>query len=123
MAAWHVRTLTCGVPGLDLGLQLQGDAGHLLVGGVAGATPFGLLGRVALEVDEGNQTVAAGLPAACRGQSSLRCRPCTQTHTHTHTRTCTRTHVQGIVHAGVFSDVVDGRLTSGSNKDEDLSMG
>lgn len=57
--------LTGGVPGLDLGLQLQRDVRHLLVGGVASAAPLRFLGGVALEVNKCHQTVAAGLTASC----------------------------------------------------------
>lgn len=64
MNKWPV---TCGVSGFDLSLQLQRDARHLLVGGVASASPLGLLGGVAFEVDKGHQAVAAGLSAACGG--------------------------------------------------------
>lgn len=62
--------MTCGVSRFDLGLQLQRDARHLFVGGVASAAPLGFLGGVAFEVDERDQAVAAGLRAACGRHSS-----------------------------------------------------
>lgn len=63
---------TCGLLRLDLGLELQRDARHLLAGGVARPPALPFLGRVALEVDEGNLAVGAGCRTACMRGGQVR---------------------------------------------------
>lgn len=67
MRGSHLTQLTCAVSWLDLSLQLQRDAGHLLATGVTGTPALGFLRGVTLEVDKGDQAVTAGLPAPCGG--------------------------------------------------------
>lgn len=63
--------VTCGVSRFDLSLQLQRDARHLFVGGVASAPPLGFLRGVTFKVDKCHQAVAAGLGTSCGRQKPL----------------------------------------------------
>lgn len=82
---------TCDLLRLDLRFKLQRDARHLLVGGVASPAALPLLGRVALEVDEGDLAVGARCRTACaqgdksgprpsRGDGHPRCPPAITPH-------------------------------------------
>lgn len=68
---WEMSAATCGVSRFDLSLQLQRDARHLFVGGVASAPPLGFLRGVTFKVDKCHQAVAAGLGTSCRGTKTI----------------------------------------------------